>query len=183
MVRPSDFQCMDCFVELVDHQRRQSQGWLIQHEQPWTGHQSTADGQHLLLPAGQGAGQLLAPFCQDGKKPIGSLECLEAFPACPGGTHLEVFLHRHVGKNVATLGHQRQTQTHPAVWRLAMDGTLLKRDVTRLAAHQPQDSLQDGGFPSPIRANHGDQFSGPDVQGDVPQRRDVAVCDVKPPHL
>jgi hypothetical protein len=40
-------------VQAVDRDRREAEGDLIEDDQARSGHQGTADGQHLLLAAGQ----------------------------------------------------------------------------------------------------------------------------------
>src|SRR5690606_11898797 len=53
-------------VEDVGHpQRRQAQQRLIQQRHPRPGHQGPPDGQHLLLPAGQRPGRLVALLVKD----------------------------------------------------------------------------------------------------------------------
>ncbi len=50
--------------DFLDDARRQSEAGFIQHQQRRFGHQCAADGQHLPLAAGQGAGQLGASFLE-----------------------------------------------------------------------------------------------------------------------
>src|SRR5687768_14007491 len=50
----------------LDHRRRQSHRRLIEQEQPWPGHQGAADGQHLLLTAGERASLLRGALFEAG---------------------------------------------------------------------------------------------------------------------
>jgi hypothetical protein len=53
---------------LVGHARAQAQAGLVQQQQPGLGHQRAADGQHLLLAAAEGAGQLPVRSFSRGKR-------------------------------------------------------------------------------------------------------------------
>ena len=56
-------------LDLLHHDRREAQGRLVQHQQARLGHQAAADGQHLLLAAGQRPGVGGEPARQLGEDP------------------------------------------------------------------------------------------------------------------
>ncbi len=65
------------------------------------GHQGTPHREHLLLPAGEGFGQLLLPLEQaweTGKDLINFLKD-SAFVVADVGAHLEIFENGHIGKD------------------------------------------------------------------------------------
>ena len=51
--------------DVTDHQRRQPQGGLVEQQQARPGHQGPPNGQHLLLPARKGAGELPPALPED----------------------------------------------------------------------------------------------------------------------
>ncbi len=54
----------DDLEDVVHDHRRQPHRRLVDDQQPGAGHQAAADGEHLLLAAGQGPGQLRAAFAK-----------------------------------------------------------------------------------------------------------------------
>ena len=58
----------DGLVDVLHNQRGDAQRRLIHHQQSRPRHQSPADGQHLLLTAGERAGQLARTLLKDTKK-------------------------------------------------------------------------------------------------------------------
>ena len=55
-------------VDLVDHERGQAQGRLVDQDQLGAGEVGPGQGQHLLLAAGQAAGGLAQPAAEDGEQ-------------------------------------------------------------------------------------------------------------------
>ena len=51
----------------LHHQRRQPERWLVEQQQARQAHQRPPDGQHLLLAAAQGAGDLPRRSARIGK--------------------------------------------------------------------------------------------------------------------
>src|SRR5215470_5099088 len=78
-----------------DHDRGQPEAWLVQHEQPWAGHEPPPDRTHLLLAPGEGAGELGLPLPQPREQVEDPLQAL-ADPASGRsgpGSQLEVLEH------------------------------------------------------------------------------------------
>jgi hypothetical protein len=62
---------VDVFDDLENFshdQRCKAKGGFIEKQEFWTGHQSAADGEHLLLAAGKGAAALVFSFIENGKE-------------------------------------------------------------------------------------------------------------------
>ena len=88
-----------------DHPRRQPERRLVEHQQPRRHHQGASDRQHLLLAAGQRAGLLSPPLCQNRKIAVHQLH----FFVRPAGGGVaadpEVFLHRQADEGAAAFRH------------------------------------------------------------------------------
>src|SRR6266568_150754 len=54
----------DRLEDLLDKDRRQSHGGLVEQQEPGAGHERAADGKHLLLAAGERARDLVAPLLE-----------------------------------------------------------------------------------------------------------------------
>ena len=67
---PFRVQLADDVEDLLDDERRETDGRLVHEQDPGTGHQPPRDGQHLLLASRQGAGKLTLAFLQPGKAPV-----------------------------------------------------------------------------------------------------------------
>jgi hypothetical protein len=57
-------QAAEGFIHGFDHGRRKTERRLVEHQKFGVTHQCAADGQHLPLATGHGAGALIAPFSQ-----------------------------------------------------------------------------------------------------------------------
>ncbi len=98
----------DQLVELVDDQRGQAHGKLVEQQDLGPGHQRPGDGQHLLLAPGQGPGHLLAALLQTGERGEGLLlDVLDRDPA-PVGPDAQVLAHGQVGEDPPPLGDGAQ---------------------------------------------------------------------------
>ena len=94
---------------LLDHQRRKTKRWLIEYQKLRLRHQSPADRQHLLLAAGQRAGELTCPLAQPREVGKDALAVRLAPRRCAGvAADVEIFAHRHVGKNASPFGNMKQ---------------------------------------------------------------------------
>src|SRR5688500_6688478 len=54
--------------QLLNNDWGQSERRLVQHHQLRAAHHAAADGEHLLLPAGEGTGELFLPLAQARKQ-------------------------------------------------------------------------------------------------------------------
>ena len=94
--------------KIVAHQERgEAQRRLVEQQQLRVGHQRPADGQHLLLAAGEGAGELVAPFLEPREQREDALAVfLDArLVAAQGvGAHVQVFVHRQRREDLAAFG-------------------------------------------------------------------------------
>jgi len=106
-------------VENLPHdQRRQAKRRLVEHQEPWPAHQRACDRQHLLLAARQRAAALREALIEPGKQRQHPFEIAIEVARCGHGrAHLQVFQHRHAGKDAAPFRGLRQLQPRDLVGR------------------------------------------------------------------
>ena len=103
--------CVDRGPDFLADDRGEALGRLVEDEEAGVGHQGAADGEHLLLAAGEGAGGLGAALGEAGE------ERLDAGlrPAAGAGGGGEVFLDRQGGEAAAALGDEADAEAGDAV--------------------------------------------------------------------
>src|SRR5215510_10529518 len=86
---------------------RDAEGGLVQHEQTRPRHESAADGAHLLLAPGEGAGELARPLAEDGEEIEHVGEARGQLGPRRRGVRAQkqVLPHRHEGEEPPALGH------------------------------------------------------------------------------
>src|SRR5262249_13310833 len=72
--KPLPAQVGDGCKDLPNDQRRQTERRLVQHQGAWSAHQRSADREHLLLAAAQGAGKRATSLEQRRKEPMDGIE-------------------------------------------------------------------------------------------------------------
>jgi hypothetical protein len=96
----------DDLEDLLDELRRQAHRRLVEEQQLRLGHQRAADGEHLLLAAGQRAAFWVLRSAaagtarRRGRVSLGRSSLARALV----GAHLEVLEHAHAGEDAAALG-------------------------------------------------------------------------------
>src|SRR5579863_1421159 len=105
-------QPLDGAADLRDDQWGEAFRRFVEQQHTRVAHQRAADRQHLLLAAGERAGELRMALAQLWKQLVNPLDIpglLRAAFALP--RHDEVFPNRERGKDPATLRHQADTET------------------------------------------------------------------------
>ena len=100
----------------ADEQRRHAERRLVEHQNLRLRHQAARDGQHLLLPAGEIAGDIVHALAQHGKQRSHRLHAAPrvSFAGDGIGAEREIFRNRHAGENLAPLGHLRDAAAQRA---------------------------------------------------------------------
>ena len=141
-------------------------------------HQRTAHGQHLLLAAGEGAGNLLAAFLQAGELGEYGFNVRRIGLARGESAHFQVFHYRHLQKDAAAFGHLSQAHLHDFVGRSVGDVFAVQADDARAGEQQAGDGAQNGGFTGAVCADQGHDFPVVYLEGDVLNGVNFAVVDV-----
>ena len=95
------------------------------------------------------------------------------------GAELQVLLHRVLGKELASLGHQREPEIGDLVRRHAADVAAGELDAPFGRAQQPGEAAQRRGLAGAVAAEHGDDLARLDREGDALDHLELAVGDVQ----
>ncbi|GAA3068592.1 hypothetical protein GCM10020000_61290 [Streptomyces olivoverticillatus] len=76
MVVPFALSSAMVVMIFLHHDRRETHGGFVEHEEFGAGHQGAAHGEHLLFAAGEGACGLFGAFAEDGEEVVGALDVL-----------------------------------------------------------------------------------------------------------
>src|SRR5262245_12038797 len=180
---PEVAQVGDGAGNVLDDGRLDAFGGLVEQEHARPHHQRAADGELLLLAAGEIAAAPAQHVVQHGEQREyvtgnGAIHAPERRE--PG---LEVFLHGEQGKDLAALRHIGDAAARPLVGLEAgnvgaveMDGAAAHR---MLADQRPQQA----GLAHPVAAEHTSHLAGRGGELDGAQRLGGAVVEVDSPHL
>ncbi|MBP2678755.1 MAG: hypothetical protein H6Q82_1820, partial [Deltaproteobacteria bacterium] len=150
---------------------------LVEKEQVGPLDKTPPDGQHLLLPSGQGPGKLGRALGQTRKETEDPLEALlHLFPGRAGiRPHLEVLPDAHVGEDAPTLRDVGDPQPRDPVGRETGDRFPVVHDAPRFGTYDAGERPQDGALPRPVRADESDDLPSPDSEGNIANRLDGPV--------
>jgi hypothetical protein len=153
----------------LDQQRREAHRRLVHQQQARPAHQRAPDRQHLLLAAGEGAGELAVALGQRGEQPVDPLEVLgpAGAVAVEVGAHLEVLAHGHGREHPAVLRHDRHAPGDPVAGRAAGDVLVAEPHAPAARPYQPERGLQGGRFAGGVAAQQADQLAGANLQRDA----------------
>src|SRR6266542_2338281 len=165
---------------LLDEDRREAEARLVEHEEPRLRHERAPDRAHLLLPAGEAAGDLATPLAQPRERREDLLEVPRR-----GGAHarvvgaeLEVLAHRELRPELAPLGHERDPELGARRGRHREEGAAAELDLTSPRRAEPGDRAQRRGLPRPVRAEERDDLPLAHHEREAVQDLDVPVEDV-----
>src|SRR5499433_325975 len=147
----------DDVEDVLDELRGEAQRRLVEEHHGGPGHEGTADGEHLLLAAGERARALLGAASEDGEVVVHHLEVAgDALAVLPRvRAHLEVLAHGEQGKHLSPLRHVAEPQAHHAVGIHAAEGAPAEGNGPLLRVHHPRYRLEDGGFARAVGAEDG----------------------------
>ncbi len=166
--------------DLLDDDGRKPERRLIQKEKGGPGHEGAADGEHLLLAAGERAPRLAAAFGQDGKKLEHIVHVLAHALDVPAqkGAEVQIFLDAHIGKDETPLGHLGNAEHDDFMRRKFVDGPAVPEDLPAPGAQDAADGHQRGGFARAVGADERDDLAVVHMERDVPQGLDIAVIGI-----
>ena len=139
-------------------------------------HQAPADGDHLLLAAGQRRRRRAAPLLQHGKELVDRGEAPRTVDAPAIGADQEIFLDRERSEQPPAFRHQRHAELDDLVGRQRADVAAVETHAGRgRARQQARDRFQESRFAGPVGADDGDRLALVESEGDAEQRLEVAV--------
>ena len=142
---PPFAQAREALPDLLAHERRQALCRLVEDQEMRIGHERAANGEHLLLAAGQLVAHVVGALREAREK-------FEHLRRCPGirpcgavlGEGEQVLAHREVGKDLPALGHEPDAEARDAIGRLALDALPAKADGPGLSAGESEDRAHGG---------------------------------------
>jgi hypothetical protein len=163
MVTPSAATEADDLEDLLDHQRREAHGGLVEQQQAGPRQQRAADGDHLLLAAGQGAGHLLQALLDPRQHAEDALHVgLDGFVVAPAvGAHAQVLLDRQAGEDAAPFRHQGQALAQALVGRQLVDALAVVEQLAAGRAQGAGDGVEGGGLAGAVGPDQRHQLAGP----------------------
>ena len=145
--------------EALDDHRGQAEGELVDHEQLGAGDERHAQGEHLLLAAGQVAGGLVASLAQDreeldGAGP-GGLGALRVVLAPQPAGQAQVLVHGEGREDARPAGHLHDAPGGDLVRRGVGDVGPVEDDRAAVGLDHAADGLQQGGLAGAVGAEQG----------------------------
>ena len=134
MVRPSRFSRLHLLEQVLHHQRREPFRRLVEQQQLGIAHQGAADGQHLLLAAGEVAALPVGQLAQLREQREHRVDRPAARPAGGARRHVEVLPHRELGEDAPVLRHEADAGARDAERRPAGDVLPFPDDAARASA-------------------------------------------------
>jgi hypothetical protein len=174
----------DHVADLLDEERGQPEGRLVEDEELGVLHEGPPNRQHLLLATGQVAGggglPLLEPREHGHHPVVGFVDfATVAVDVSPGA---QVVLDGHLGEDTAPLHHLADAPFHPTGRVLVGDEVAIELDLTLcdvalVNLEQPGDGAKCRGLPGPVGPEQGDDLAVSHFEGDAPEHEDHVVVD------
>jgi hypothetical protein len=163
---------------ILDNARGETETWLVEHEQSWSGHQGPADGQHLAFAPGQGAGELglaLPEARETGENFVHSLVGPRVSIHPPRiAPQKQIVLDRHAGEELSRLWNEANASLQPFLRRELLNALTLEPNypAARLETHE---AVQHGGLAGAIRSNDRSDFACRKSQPHISQSCDLSI--------
>ncbi len=171
----------DLLEDRADQPRRDAERRLVEHQEFRVAHQRAADGEHLLLAAGERAGGLLHAFFQprENRENVIAVLRVQRGVVLQIGAHREILVDGEIRENHPALRHMAKSARHDPMRRQRRDVFAEKRDLARLRSQQSGDRAQRGGLPRAVAADQRDDRALLDLERDAAERGDRAVGNVE----
>src|SRR3990170_3687446 len=166
--------------------RREPEGGLVEQQHLRARHEAAPDGQHLLLAARHGAGELPPPAGENRKErqhPVQPVADPRGLAAEDEGADLEVLQHGHGGEHETPLGDIGEAAAHAAVSRLVSDGPRLHEDLALPRTEETHERLERGGLAGAVGPDDARDGPAPDGQVHAANDGDLVVARDEPPRL
>ena len=157
--------------------RRQAERRLVENEQLGLGHQTAADGEHLLLAARQRAGALRAALekaREDGEHARAVLRAARGGAAV--AAEIEILAHRQVGEHPPPFRHLDEPARDDCRRLLVLDRFAVEADRAGTRAHDAGNRPVERRLADPVGAEHGDDLARLNDEVDAAQYFGFAVA-------
>ena len=168
----------DDVEDLLHQNGSKTHGGLVEHQQLGMADEGSAHGQHLLLAAGEGSGDLALALQKPGEagKDVVQLGLGGAFVDV--SAHLQVFKDGHLEENPPPLGDVGKPLVDQLVALGVGDVLAQKLNGAGAGAEHAGNGFEGGGLACAIGADERHHLAGLDLEGDVLEGMDFAVVDV-----
>jgi hypothetical protein len=172
-------------VHVLHDDRSEALRHLVGEDEPGRGHQRAADGEHLLLAAGQAARALALPLAEAGKRlehrlaGAGDLGTVRA----EVGAHAQVLEDGHLGEDAPALGDVRDAEGGDLALGERVDPPAAEADLPRPDGHEAGDGLDEACLARAVRPDDRRDGSLRHADGGAVDRARPAVGDLDPLHL
>ncbi|GAB3200691.1 hypothetical protein GCM10027062_20910 [Nocardioides hungaricus] len=176
-----DVGALELFQQLADAAgdgRRESEGRLVEHQQPGRGDETTGDGDHLLLTAAQPSGTSRHQLADERQVRRHPFEVGLGGPALAIAAHLEVLLDRETWEELPSLGDVADAEAHDLAHGAVPDRVAVEKDAPLMRAVESGHSPQAGRLPHAVAAEQGDDLAGLDGERHFVQNLDRTAPDV-----
>src|SRR4029077_13845036 len=171
--------------DLVDQDRRKAERRLVEHQHLGFAHEAAPDRRHLLLAAGEGAGELGSPLGQTREQVVHRSEGrgLRGPRAGAVRTEEQVVLDAHVRPEVPPLRHLDDAQIDDRVRREPGDPLPVEEHLARERGEQAGDHAQRRRLPRSVAAEQRRDLPLVHGEADVPERLHISVRGGDAPDL
>src|SRR5260370_1056500 len=171
--RPADRRDLD--LDLLDDARLDPLGGLVEQQHLGAAHERAAEGEHLLLAAGEGVAALPIPLPQARKLGQDFLQEGTAVRAVQVDADEQVLLYGEIGENHPPLGHVAEAPTRALAGRELRQVLAIEADRPRGDAQEPDDRLPQRGLADPVAPDDGDDLTRTDDEARPHQVVSVTV--------
>src|SRR5919106_2423592 len=178
--QPLALETRDLFLEVVDNERGQALGGLVEQEQLGVAHQGAGDRQHLLFPTGEKAAPARRDPAQRGEE---IEDALDRPWAARLARDVEVLPHRQVGEDPAVFGHEADAGPRHPVWRPARDVGAFPHHPAGLRRREADDRAHGRGLADTVASEQAYALAASDLDRDAEEhaRQAIGGLDVAPP--
>src|SRR5262245_52883530 len=151
------FQLADRLPYALDDDGCESFGRLVHDQAVRIGHETAADGQHLLLAARQCPGALVAPFREAREQRIDPLQIPTMTILAALGDQ-QVFLDRQGGKDTPALWHQSHAAPHRLERSVVGDVRPLEHDLAATRRREADDRVDQRGLADAVASQQSENL-------------------------
>src|SRR5438445_4355052 len=174
---PGRADLADHAEDLLDQDRCEAKGWLVEHKQAWPGHEGPSDGEHLLLAAAQRSGALLQPLAEAREIFEHARRLLACRTEMPSRVAAEqqILAHGQIREYPSSFGHLDDPRPHHPVWAPSIDTLAIEVDRAARGPEETGNHPQCRRLARAVRPEQRDDAPLSDLETDAVQGADAPV--------